>query len=232
MNKKHLTVKELPISERPYEKCEKYGPSSLSDGELIAVIIRTGSRNERSIDVANNILSCSNIHKGLIGLNHITIHELSKINGIGRVKSIQILCVVELTKRMAKATNEYGINFNSPEKVANYYMEEMRHLTREQVVLLMMDSKSKILKDMVISSGTINASLLAPREVFLNALKFSAVNIILLHNHPSGDPTPSKEDINSTRRIQEAGNLIGIKLMDHIIIGDNRYISLKEQGIL
>ncbi|BCN31212.1 RadC family protein [Anaeromicropila herbilytica] len=230
--KQHQTVKELPLSERPYEKCEKYGPSALSDAELLAVVLRTGSRNERVMDVAMNILNYSKAHRGLIGINYLSLHELMTIQGIGKVKAIQIECIAEITKRMAKATNEEGLKLLTPESVANYYMQEMRHLSREQIILVMLDSKSKILKDMIISTGTVNASILAPREIFVNALKYGAVNIILLHNHPSGDPTPSKEDINSTKRMQEAGNIVGIRLIDHIIIGDNRFISLKEHGIL
>ncbi|MDF2609696.1 MAG: hypothetical protein K0R92_1170 [Lachnospiraceae bacterium] len=232
MNKNHFTVKELPLSERPYEKCEKVGPGVLSDAELLAIIIRSGTKNERSIDVASGILNYSKIYPGLIGLNHMTLKELQSIKGIGRVKAIQMLCITELTKRMAKATNEGAIRFITPEAVANYYMQDMRHLTEEKILLLMLDSKSKILKDMVISSGTVNSSLLSPREIFLHALKHEAVNIIILHNHPSGDPAPSREDINTTKRLKEVGNLIGIKLMDHIIIGDNKYISLGEQGYL
>jgi len=232
VNKKYCTVKELPLTERPYEKCEKSGPSALSDAELLAIIIRTGSMNERAVDVAVNVLSYSNTYPGLIGLNHVTMKELGSINGIGRVKAIQLLCVAELTKRMAKATNEGGLRFITPETVANYYMQDMRHLTQEKILLIMLDSKSKILKDIIISSGTVSSSLLSPREIFLYALKYEAVNIIILHNHPSGDPTPSREDINTTKRIMEAGNLIGIKLMDHIIIGDNKYVSLGEKGYL
>jgi DNA repair protein RadC len=228
----HFTLKEMPISERPYEKCEKYGTGSLSDAELLAAIIRTGSKEERAVELAAHILNYSTETKGLAGLNYMTMEDLMKIHGIGKVKAIQILCITELTKRMAKATKETGVKLDSPDAVAEYYMQDMRHLTREELVLIMMDSKSKIIKDMIISMGSVNASIVAPREIYLIALKFNAVNIILLHNHPSGDPTPSKEDINITVRIKEAGTLIGIKLMDHIIIGDNRYVSLKEKGIL
>ncbi len=232
MNKKFYTVKELPLSERPYEKCEKYGPGVLSDAELLAVIIRSGSKNERGVDVATKVLNYSKVYPGLLGLNHMNMKELISIKGIGRVKAIQLLCMTELTKRMAKATGADAIRLTSPSSVANYYMQDMRHLTQEKVLLIMLDSKSKILKDMIISSGTVNSSLLSPREIFLHALKYEAVNIIILHNHPSGDPTPSKEDIHTTKRLKEVGNLIGIKLMDHIIIGDNRYISLGEEGYL
>jgi DNA repair protein RadC len=162
----------------------------------------------------------------------MTMKELMSIKGIGRVKAIQLLCVAELTKRMAKATNEGGLRCITPDTVANYYMQDMRHLPNEKVLLIMLDSKSRIIKDLIISSGTVNSSLLSPREIFLLALKYEAVGIILLHNHPSGDPTPSKEDINTTKRMKEAGNLIGVKLMDHIIIGDNTYISLGDQGFI
>ena len=162
----------------------------------------------------------------------MSVNELTKLDGIGNVKAIQILCIAELAKRMTKATREDGVRLLSPSAVASYYMEDMRHLTTERILLIMIDSKSKILAEKIISSGTVNASILAPREIFINALKNGAVNIILLHNHPSGDPTPSAEDVSTTQRVKEAGSLIGIKLMDHIIIGDNKYVSLKERGLL
>lgn len=232
MSKRYYTVKELPVTERPYEKCEKYGPQVLSEAELLAVIIRTGSKKQRSIDVASKVLNLNTSNPGLIALNYLTLEDLMKIHGIGRVKAIQLICVAELSKRMARATNKEGLQFISPQSVANYYMQDLRHLTREKVFLLMLDTKSRIIKDMEMTSGTVNASLLSPREILLTALKYEAVNIIILHNHPSGDPTPSREDIHSTKRLKEAGNLVGIKLMDHIIIGDNRYISLGEEGYI
>lgn len=231
MNNNYLTVKELPASERPYEKCEKLGASALSDAELLAVILRTGTRNLTSIDLAINILNHSSIYPGLNSLNYFTLNELMQINGIGRVKAIQLLSVAELSKRMSKEIHKDGLKFISPQTVANYYMQDMRHLTREQVLLIMMDSKNRFIKDMIISSGTVNASIMPIRELFISTLKHDCVNMILVHNHPSGDPTPSPEDIKVTKRIKEAGLLIGITLMDHIIIGDNRYISLKEKGL-
>lgn len=229
--KTYATMKELPDSEQPYEKFLHYGPEKLSDAELLAIVIRTGTHGEQAIDIACKLLKHSMMYQGLKGLNYLSLKQLMKINGIGKVKAIQILSVVELTKRMSKATGEETLRMNCPESVARYYMQDLRHLTIEKIVLLMMDSKSRLIKDMIISSGTVNASILAPREIFVNALKYEAVNIIIIHNHPSGDPTPSNDDIYSTKRIMEAGNLIGIKLMDHIIIGDNRYISFKERGL-
>lgn len=231
MSKNYLTVKELPQSERPYEKCEKYGAGLLSDAELLAVILRSGTKNRRAIDLAVSILSYSDACPGLKGLNYITMKELMRIKGIGRVKAIEILCLTELTKRMAREIHRDSLRLVTPQSVADYYMQDMRHLTREQINLLLMDSKNKMIKDMIISEGTVNTSIMPVREILIQALKYEAVNIILLHNHPSGDPTPSAEDIRVTKRIREAGTLVGITLMDHIIIGDNRYISLKEQGI-
>lgn len=231
MNNSYLTVKELPTSEQPYEKCERYGASVLSDAELLAVILRTGTKNQRVIDLAVNILNYSTAYPGLKGLNYLTLQELTRIKGVGRVKAIELLCLTEITKRMSKEIHRDSLKLVTPKSVADYYMQDMRHLTREQVLLLMMDSKNKIIKEMIISEGTVNTSIMPTREVFVNAIKYEAVNIILLHNHPSGDPTPSAEDIRVTRKLYEAGNLIGITLMDHIIIGDNRYISIKEQGL-
>lgn len=232
MNHDYLTVKELPFSERPYEKCELYGAESLSDAELLAVILRTGTKELRVIDLAMNILSYNTVHPGLKGLNYLTLKELTRIKGVGRVKAIELLCLAEITKRMAREVHRDNLRLVTPRSVADYYMQDMRHLTREQVLLVMMDSKNKIIKDMIISEGTVNTSLMPTREVYVQALKYEAVNIILLHNHPSGDPTPSAEDIKVTKRLAEAGSIIGITLMDHIIIGDNRYISLKEQGLI
>lgn len=232
MKTTHLTVKELPVSERPYEKCEMYGPQYLSDAELLAVILKTGSKGLRAIDLAVNVLNYSKSNPGLKGLNYLTKKELTKIKGIGRVKAIQLLCLTELTKRMAKEVHKDNLRFTTPQSIADYYMQDMRHLPREQVMLLMLDSKNKLIKDTVISSGSVNLSIVPVREILIQALKEDAVNMILVHNHPSGDPSPSSEDIRVTKRLKEAGDLIGITLMDHIIIGDNKYISLKEQGFL
>ena len=231
MGEHYLTIKELPESERPYEKCEKYGTQSLTDAELLAVIIRSGSKNERSIDLAHKILKM-NSDNGLLGVHHFSINELKKIKGIGRVKAIQIKCVAELSNRIAKLQAIKKFNVNSPSSVATCYMEEMRHLSQEHLKIVMLDTKNNIIRDQVITKGTVNSSLITPREIFVQALKFEAVNIIVLHNHPSGDPSPSKEDIQITRRIKECGEMIGISMLDHIIIGDCKYISLKEKGII
>ncbi|TCK98085.1 DNA replication and repair protein RadC [Natranaerovirga hydrolytica] len=232
MGVNRLTVKELPLSERPYEKCEKFGAEILTDAELLAVIIRSGSREERSIDLAHKVLNMDRYKKGLINLHHLTIKDLTKVNGIGRVKAIQIKCIAELAKRMSKLRSIEKFNINSPSAVASCYMEDMRYLTQEHLKIIMLDTKNNIINDKVITKGTVNASLITPREVFIESIKNEAVNIILLHNHPSGDPTPSKEDILITKRIFKSGELLEVQLLDHIIIGDGQYVSFKEKGLL
>lgn len=229
---KNLTMKEMPGSEQPYEKCMLSGAKVLSDAELLAVIIRTGSKGEKSIELSRKVLNLSNYNQGILGLNHLSYHDLLKIKGIGKVKAIQILCIVELSRRMAKARALNHLSFTSPVTIADYYMEDLRHKEQEHLILMMLNTKNRLICDQVLTKGTVNSSLISPREIFIESLKKDAVYIILVHNHPSGDPTPSKEDIAVTMRLKEAGALIGIFLLDHIIIGDNRYISMKERGIL
>lgn len=229
---KHLTVKELPISERPYEKFEKYGVESLSNAELLAVIIKSGSKGEQSITVASRVLNLSEQYKGLIGLNYLSLEDLMTVRGIGRVKAIQLLCVTELSKRMAQEKHSDKEVLSSPNVIADYYMQNMRYLDCEQVILLLLDTKCHKIRDMVLSKGTVNASIVEPREVFVKALRYQAVNIVLLHNHPSKDTTPSQADRALTRRLVETGEIVGIPVLDHIIIGDNTYFSFREHGML
>ena len=154
------------------------------------------------------------------------------MKGIGKVKAIQILCLSELAKRLSKASAEDMLNFDSPESIARYYMEDLRHEKREQMKLLLLNTKTKLIDEIIISKGTVNAAVISPRELFVEALQKGAVSIILLHNHPSGDPTPSREDILITKQIRDAGELLGVNLLDHIIIGDNCYISMREKKII
>lgn len=226
----HLTVKELPDSEKPYEKCLKHGAESLSDAELLAVIIRTGTAGRKSIDVAQEILNRN--EKNLLNLYQLNLKDFMEIPGIGTVKAIQLKCLAEITKRMTKATRLREVSLNCASSVASYYMEELRHENREKLMLCMFDSQSVLLGDEIISIGTVNASLVSPREIFIRALMQQAVHIILLHNHPSGIPLPSTQDKLVTRRVQECGEMLGIRLSDHIIIGDNQYFSFKEENLL
>ena len=216
----------------PYEKCLAQGANSLSNTELLAVLLRSGTKGLNVLELAEHILSTDCGNDGILNIHSCTLEKLKSIRGIGNVKAIQILCLSELAKRLAKATAKEGLIFSLPSTIAEYYMEEMRHQKQEHMKLLMLNSKSKLLGEKDISKGTVNASLVSPRELFIEALNKQAVAIILIHNHPSGDTTPSENDILLTKRVQEAGKLIGIELLDHIIIGNNCYESFAESKLL
>lgn len=229
--KEKQTMKDLPLWERPYEKAEAEGAEKLSDKELLTVIIRSGTKNERADEVAMKILEhCG--EDGLQALWNLNSEELINIPGIGKVKAIQLQCVCELARRMARGKRLYGTRISSPEDVVMYYNAQLKSRQKECVILIVLDGKNRIISDEVISVGNTHSSIADPREIFLAALKKNGVSVILLHNHPSGDPTPSKEDILITERIEKAGNLLGIPLKDHIILGDNLYISLRAEGHL
>ncbi len=225
------TMKEIPNMERPYEKCAVHGVESLSDAELFAVLLRTGTKGENALELAKRLLYMGGNH-GILGIHQFSWQRLMKLRGIGKVKAIQIVCLSELAKRLAKASAGEHLKFSSPLSIAEYYMEDLRHEKQEVMKLLLLNSKTALIGETTVSKGTVNASLITPRELFIEALEKEAVNIILLHNHPSGDPAPSRDDIVTTMRIYEAGALIGIHLLDHIIIGDNCYISFREEKLL
>ena len=225
-------MKDKPLDERPYEKCLKFGAEVLSDAELLAVVIRCGSREANAVEIAGRVLSLPGNPPGLLSLHHLTIPELQKIPGIGQVKAVQLKCIAELSRRMAKASPAEGISMQHPDEIAAYFMEDMRHKEREELRLVLFNTRSQFIHDTVPFQGTVNSSLVSPREIFLEALKYQAVYIVLLHNHPSGDPEPSRDDILATKRVQGAGQLLGITLIDHIIIGSHSYSSMKERGVL
>lgn len=232
MKKDNFTMKELPDSERPYEKCERYGADALSNAELIAVLLKTGTREKTSLSLAMEILQAHPSYKGLMGLHHLTRQDLMCIQGIGPVKAVQILCAVELSKRLAKECKSSAPYFCRPEQLAAYFMEEMRNLETEHLYMAALDTSGRLLYDQAVFKGTIRYSVVNPREILRLALQHDASQYVILHNHPSGDPKPSREDIVMTRRLVKASDLVGIPLTDHIIIGDNRYISLKERGLI
>lgn len=225
-------INEIYKENRPYEKCLEHGAATLNDTELLAVLLRTGVKGLDVLELAKYILGPNCGEQGILNIHNLTLEELKSIKGIGTVKAIQILCLSEFAKRLAKANAKEGLVFSLPSSIAEYYMEEMRHQKQEHMKLLMLNTKSKLLGESDVSKGTVNASLISPRELFIEALNKQAVSIILLHNHPSGDPTPSKTDVLLTKRVKEAGDLIGIELLDHIIIGDNCYISFAEKELL
>ncbi|WP_373214992.1 DNA repair protein RadC [Ruminococcus sp. 5_1_39BFAA] len=228
------TMKELPEAQRPYEKCIREGVEALSDSELLAVILRSGTQGMNSLTLANKVLSLTKdtAYPGLLGLMRLSLQDLMKVNGIGKVKAIQLKCIGELSKRMASAAAKPRISFRDPETIARYYMERLRHEEQELLFVMMFDNRNHLLGEHLVTKGTANATLVTPREIFLEALRYRAVCLILVHNHPSGDPSPSDCDIAVTEQIFKAGELVGISLLDHIIIGDQRYFSFRSQGLM
>ena len=220
---------------KPYERCLAYGAKSLTDTQLLGAILRVGTTGKDSTELAEAILMLgrsADSENNLLGLTNLSIEELTTIKGVGTVKAVQIQCICELSRRMAKQTALKKLKFSDSASIALYYMEDLRHLTQEHLMLVLLDNKCSLIKDMVLTIGTINASLVSPRDIFLQALKYGAVYIVLLHNHPSGDATPSRQDVCITEKIKEAGELLGIPLTDHIVIGSNAYTSFKKCGLL
>jgi len=224
--KYYIPIKKLAESERPREKLIKYGVGSLSNVELLAILIRTGTKNNSAIDLSQKILSFHS--EGIRFLADCTLEELMQIKGIGLSKACQIISAIELGKRLAMSSLTHTPYIKSPLDVANVFMEEMRYYKKEYFKIILLNTKNQIITVEDISIGSLNSSLVHPREVFVRAIRKSSSSIILLHNHPSGNPEPSAEDIKITKRLIEAGKIIGIEVLDHIIIGDGKYISLKE----
>ena len=226
----YTTIKNMPISERPREKMITYGCQSLSNAELLAIVLSTGTKDKTAIDLARGILNMSS--EGLRTLTNCTMEELMQIRGIGLAKASQVIAAVELGKRIALTTNVNNYKIQGPEDISNLLMEEMRYLNKEIFNIILLNTKNNVIAIENISIGSLNASIVHPREVFNIAIKRSSSAIILAHNHPSGDPKPSTEDINITKRLIEAGTIIGINVLDHIIIGDGIYFSMKEKEII
>ncbi len=229
MNNTKATMKELPVSERPYEKCFETGAENLSDKELLTVLIRSGNKDFRADEIALELIEMCG-KEGLSALPALCIGDFMKIPGIGKVKAVQLSCVIELGKRISSTKKPWGNKFSSSAQIAEYYIPRLAGKTKEQLHVLVLDVKNRVIKDEIISIGNVNSSICDPREVMSFALKANGVNIILMHNHPSGDPTPSQDDILTTDRVFKAGKLLGINLLDHIIIGRDCFISLKGDG--
>ncbi|MBQ6819971.1 MAG: DNA repair protein RadC [Clostridium sp.] len=224
-----IKVMDIPKEERPIEKLLLNGPEVLSTAELLAVILRTGTRGENIISLSNRIMAEFN---GLEGLLTAGINDITNIKGIKNTKASQILAIGELVKRVNMLSFKPKDSISSPRDIANLVMKEMMFLKQEVLKLIMLDTKNYIIGIKDVFKGSLNSSIVHPREIFNEALKKSSSSIIICHNHPSGDPTPSKEDINITIRLKECGNILGIELLDHLIVGRNQYVSLKEKGII
>ena len=217
----------------PYEKFQKYGPEQLSDSELLAIVLRTGAKDVSAVELAEQVLKLAKYpRRGLLGLHEISLRELMSLKGIGPVKAVKLKCLAELSIRFSKANAEKGLNIHKPSTVAEYYMEQLRHRKTECVILVCLDGKNQIIAERRLSDGSVNMALISPREIFLTALETGAVNLILVHNHPSGDPSPSKCDRELTEHVRAIGKEFGIPLLDHIIIGDRVFYSFRSEGLL
>ncbi len=225
-------IKDIASCERPYEKAIVYGIDTLTDAELLAVILRTGTKEESSIDLANKILNRHDVHKGLNGLFFMRREDFLGIKGVGDTKATQLLAVTELSKRINESRLKKDICFSNPDAIAAYYMEKCKYLTKERVYLMLFSNSHMLIKEIMLSEGTVSSSSISPREIFIEALKYEAVNFIIVHNHPSGLPEPSNSDIAATIKIKEAAQIMDINLSDHIIVGNDCYISLAERGII
>ncbi|EXJ22828.1 DNA repair protein RadC [Alkalibacterium sp. AK22] len=216
---------ELPSASRPRERMEEYGPAALANHELLAILLRTGTKDSNVLQLSMQVLS---YFDDLHTLKQVSLEELLTVPGIGRVKAIELLATIELGQRIARSSLLKEGTVTSSQSVGSMLVEEMKDLQQEYVVALFLNTKNQIIKKETLFKGTLNSSVAHPREIFKAAVKYSAARIILAHNHPSGDPEPSDADLDFTRRMVEAGNLMGIELLDHFIIGEKTYVSLKE----
>lgn len=229
MEPQYEILRDVPHEERPRERMMRYGEEALSHAELLAILLRTGTQRQSAVHLAGAILKkCGNLRN----LLDMSMDEMTSIRGIGPAKAMQLRAGIELGKRIARSRLGDTVTVRKPQDAADYVMEELRYLKKEHFVCLFLNTKNHIIARETLSIGTLNASLVHPREVFRAAIKCSSASIICAHNHPSGDPAPSPEDITLTKRLAEAGQLVGIEVLDHIVIGDGRYVSLKEHGHL
>lgn len=218
-----MIIKEMSQEQRPRERLERFGSDSLSEAELLAIILNTGTKNENVIDMSHRLISTYGVDK----LASCSLKELQEIKGIGKAKACRIHAMFTLSKRI-KAGEIMNKIFTNSKDVAEYYIEKMKDYKKEHLIAVLLDSKNKMIKEETISIGTLDSSLVHPREVFKEAIKNSAKSIILIHNHPSGDSNPSVEDEKITKLMMKAGELMDIKLLDHLVIGKDRYETIMD----
>jgi len=222
------TVREMPSEERPRERLERYGAGTLTNAELLAILLRVGSTKENVIELASRLLR---EYGGLGGLLKADLHELCEAHGMGLAKATQVKAALELARRLNLLTPEARPQIKSPNDVAQLLMLEMAYLPQEQLRVLCLDTKNYVVHQQVVYQGTVNSSVVRVAEVFKPAVSRTCPAIVVVHNHPSGDPTPSPEDVRTTEQLRKAGELLDIELLDHIIIGQHRHVSLKERGL-
>jgi DNA repair protein RadC len=222
------TIKEMPESERPRERLEHFGAPTLSTAELLAIILRVGSRDENVVQLSTRLLA---MHHGLAGLAQAPLSELASIKGMGRVKAIELKAAFELGRRLSLAAPHERPQVKSPGDAAALLQLEMQVLEQEHLRTIMLDSKNHVLKVHTVYIGSLNSASVRVGELFREAIRLNSAAVIVAHNHPSGDPTPSPEDVQVTRQIVQAGKMLDIDVLDHLVIGQQRYVSLKERGL-
>ncbi len=224
-----LTIKDLPLEERPREKLKQLGPEALSNAELLALLLRTGTTRETAVQLAARILSRSG---SLRALPDLSLEEMEEIKGVGPAKAVMIKAALELGRRLATTPRGETGSITNPRQAAELFMEELRYKKKEYFKVLLLNTKNHVISREEISVGSLNASIVHPREIFSIPLRKSAASVILVHNHPSGDPSPSSEDLAVTGRLVDAGHMLGVNVTDHIIIGDGIYFSFREKGLI
>lgn len=229
INTDSLTIRELPYSQRPREKALQVGIEALSDSDLLSILLGNGSRGKNALSLAHTILSR---FQNFRLLAQASVQDLQKIHGIGPVKSLEIKACLEIARRFQQVELRPGLLLNNSSQVFGYYHEKLRDQKREKFFAVLLDAKHRIIRDELVSVGSLNFSIVHPREVFAPAIREAAESLILVHNHPSGDATPSREDIQVTKRLIEVGKVVGIEVLDHIVIGNGVYFSFVEQRLL
>ncbi|GAP63156.1 DNA repair protein RadC [Ardenticatena maritima] len=224
-----LMMRDLPFDERPRERLLQHGPGVLSDAELLAILLRTGVRGMNVVALSQHLL----VHfGGLLGLSRADALDIQQsAKGLGPAKTAQLLAALEIGRRLARLTPEARAKIGSPEDAARLLMPDMMHLTQEVMRVVLLDTKNTVMAVKTLYKGSLNASVVRVAEVFRDAIRANAAAILIAHNHPSGDPTPSPEDVRVTQSIVEAGRLLDIKVLDHLVIGQNRWVSLRERGL-
>ena len=228
--RERLTLKERSLYQNPYRKCEAFGIQSLTDAELLAVILRTGTAEKDAVEVAEELLSGH--EENFLNLIDYSSRELMEFPGIGKVKAMELKAVAEIARRLSRMYYRHHFNYTDAASVAAYFMEELRHEKQEQLMVVLFDSKGGVIREKVITKGTVNQTLFAPKELFRFVIRESASLFLMIHNHPSGEPVPSRQDIQATKQIKELSLLLDVFFADHIIIGDMKYYSFRDQGLL
>lgn len=226
-----MKIKDLPISERPYERLEKYGPEMLSEAELLAIIIKNGTKEKTAIEIAQEVLRCDYENKGVSFLRNFSLEQITSIKGIGKVKAIQLKALGEIATRLSCKNVSEKKKVVSPEDASSVVMAEMKDLKYEMIKIILLDNKNHVLRTVTIGIGALNSVSIDAKELFREPLKSSAAKIILVHNHPSGSITPSPSDIKFTKEMDKVANILGIEIIDHIIIGGNKFCSLKRLNL-